>query len=111
MATWLRLVRKPPYLHWAPGTQTAQQSRPWYCPHTDIQTTLLAYVLLHDEVPFFRYQTSMLQYAAVFFVIAIIAAVFGFTGIAAGAASIAKFLFLIFIVAAVISLIVGLSKR
>jgi len=31
----------------------------------------------------------MLQYAAVFFVIALIAAVFGFTGIAVGAAEIA----------------------
>ena len=34
----------------------------------------------------------MLQYAAVFFVIALIAAVFGFTGIAVGAAEIAKVL-------------------
>ena len=32
----------------------------------------------------------MLQYAAVFFVVALIAAVFGFTGIAVGAAEIAK---------------------
>jgi uncharacterized membrane protein YtjA (UPF0391 family) len=40
----------------------------------------------------------MLHYAIVFFVIAIIAAVFGFTGIAAGAAEIAKILFYIFLV-------------
>jgi uncharacterized membrane protein YtjA (UPF0391 family) len=37
----------------------------------------------------------MLKWSAIFFVIAIIAAVFGFTGIAAGAASIAKTLFFI----------------
>ena len=39
----------------------------------------------------------MLQYAAVFFVVALIAAVFGFTGIAVGAAEIAKILFFIFV--------------
>jgi len=44
----------------------------------------------------------MLHYAVVFFIIAIIAAVFGFTGIAAGAAEIAKILFYIFLVPNVI---------
>jgi uncharacterized membrane protein YtjA (UPF0391 family) len=54
---------------------------------------------------------KMLHYAIVFFVIAIIAAVFGFTGIAAGAAEIAKVLFFIFLVLFVISLVVGLVRR
>ena len=36
----------------------------------------------------------MLHYAVVFFIIALIAALFGFGGIAAGAAGIAKILFL-----------------
>ena len=40
----------------------------------------------------------MLYYAVVFFVIALIAAVFGFGGIAAGAAGIAKILFFVFLV-------------
>ena len=40
----------------------------------------------------------MLHYAAVFFVIALIAALFGFTGIAAGAAGLAQTLFAVFIV-------------
>ncbi|HLJ74975.1 MAG TPA: DUF1328 domain-containing protein [Casimicrobiaceae bacterium] len=53
----------------------------------------------------------MLQYAAVFFVIALIAAVFGFTGIAVGAAEIAKVLFFIFLVLFVISLLVGMFRR
>jgi len=39
----------------------------------------------------------MLRWPAIFFVVAIIAALFGFTGIAAGAASIAKILFFIFL--------------
>jgi uncharacterized membrane protein YtjA (UPF0391 family) len=53
----------------------------------------------------------MLQYAAVFFVIALIAAVFGFTGIAVGAAEIAKVLFFIFLVLFVVSLLVGMFRR
>jgi uncharacterized membrane protein YtjA (UPF0391 family) len=52
----------------------------------------------------------MLYWAAVFFVIAIIAAVFGFGGIAAGAVGIAKVLFFVFLVLAVISLIFGRGR-
>ncbi|HTS23134.1 MAG TPA: DUF1328 domain-containing protein [Casimicrobiaceae bacterium] len=53
----------------------------------------------------------MLHYALVFFVIALIAALFGFGGIAAGAAEIAKVLFFIFVILFVVSLIVGLFRR
>jgi uncharacterized membrane protein YtjA (UPF0391 family) len=49
----------------------------------------------------------MLYWAAVFFVIALAAAVFGFGGIAASAAGIAKILFVVFLVLAVFSLIFG----
>ena len=49
----------------------------------------------------------MLQYAAVFFVIALIAAVFGFTGIAVGAAEIAKVLFFIFLAIFLVVLVFG----
>lgn len=41
----------------------------------------------------------MLRWAAVFFVVAIIAAIFGFGGIAVGAASMARVLFFFFLVA------------
>jgi uncharacterized membrane protein YtjA (UPF0391 family) len=54
---------------------------------------------------------DMLHYALVFFIIALIAALFGFGGIAAGAAEIAKILFFIFAVLFLISLIVGLFRR
>jgi uncharacterized membrane protein YtjA (UPF0391 family) len=53
----------------------------------------------------------MLRYAIIFFVIAIIAAVFGFGGIAAGATEIAKILFFIFVVLFIVSLVAGLIKR
>lgn len=53
----------------------------------------------------------MLHYAVVFFVIALIAAVFGFGGIAASAAGIAKLLFFVFVALAVVSFLLGLIKR
>ena len=53
----------------------------------------------------------MLHYAVVFFVIALIAAVFGFGGIAAGAVGIAKVLFFVFIVLAVASFLYGLIAK
>jgi len=53
----------------------------------------------------------MLRYALIFFIIALIAALFGFTGIAAGAASIAKILFFVFLVVAGVALIMGLLRR
>lgn len=51
----------------------------------------------------------MLRWTIIFLVVAIIAAVFGFGGVAAGATSIAKILFFIFIVLFLVSLIFGKS--
>jgi uncharacterized membrane protein YtjA (UPF0391 family) len=53
----------------------------------------------------------MLHYAVVFFVIALIAALFGFGGIAAGAVGIAQTLFFVFLVLAVVSFLFGQIKR
>jgi uncharacterized membrane protein YtjA (UPF0391 family) len=53
----------------------------------------------------------MLYWAAVFFVIALIAAVFGFGGITAGAATIAQVLFFIFLIIFVVTAILGLTRR
>ena len=50
----------------------------------------------------------MLYYALVFFVIAVIAAIFGFGDVAAGASSIAKILFFIFLVLFIVSLVYSL---
>jgi len=52
-----------------------------------------------------------LYYAAIFLVIALVAALFGFGGIASGAVGIAKILFYIFIVVALVSLVLGLIQR
>lgn len=52
----------------------------------------------------------MLKWAVTFLIIALIAAIFGFGGIAEGATDIAQVLFFIFIVLFVISLIAGRFK-
>lgn len=49
----------------------------------------------------------MLSWALSFFVLALVAAIFGFGGIAAGATEIAQILFFLFLVLFVISLITG----
>jgi uncharacterized membrane protein YtjA (UPF0391 family) len=51
---------------------------------------------------------AMLKWALIFFIIAIVAGTLGFTNIAAGAATIAKILFGIFIVIFLIFLVLGL---
>jgi uncharacterized membrane protein YtjA (UPF0391 family) len=78
----------------------------------------MAWTLLDDSGQFlpdgsdaYPTEVNMLQAAAVFFIIAIIAAVFGFGGIAAGATEIAKILFFIFLIVFVISLVMGLMRR
>ncbi|HVC56353.1 MAG TPA: DUF1328 domain-containing protein [Stellaceae bacterium] len=50
----------------------------------------------------------MLRLALFFFVVAIIAGLFGYTGIAVAAAGIAKILFFIFIAICLILLVIGL---
>jgi uncharacterized membrane protein YtjA (UPF0391 family) len=53
----------------------------------------------------------MLRAAIAFFIIAIIAAIFGYGGVAEGAADIGKILFVGFLVIAVLALVVGLVRR
>jgi uncharacterized membrane protein YtjA (UPF0391 family) len=53
----------------------------------------------------------MLHYAVVFFVIALVAALFGFGGIASSAVGIAQILFVVFAVLAVASFLFGLTRK
>jgi uncharacterized membrane protein YtjA (UPF0391 family) len=55
----------------------------------------------------FREETAMLKWALIFAVIALVAGLLGFTGIAAGAAAIAKFLFVVFLILCVVFLVLG----
>jgi uncharacterized membrane protein YtjA (UPF0391 family) len=64
----------------------------------------------HQQLARRERRKTMLHYAVVFFVIAIIAAVLGFGGIAAGAAGIAKILFVVFLIGAIITFLVGRSR-
>jgi uncharacterized membrane protein YtjA (UPF0391 family) len=54
---------------------------------------------------------TMLRWAVIFFVVALIAAAFGFLGIAAAAVGIARILFYIFLILFLISLVGGLMRR
>jgi uncharacterized membrane protein YtjA (UPF0391 family) len=58
---------------------------------------------LHYE----RKGTTMLYWSLVFLIIAMIAALFGFTGVYVAAAGIAKVLFFVFLVLLVLSLLCG----
>ncbi|SUO98431.1 DUF1328 domain-containing protein [Suttonella indologenes] len=53
----------------------------------------------------------MLNYAIGFFVVALIAAVLGFSGLAGAAAGIAKILFYGFLILAIVSFIFGKRKK
>ena len=61
--------------------------------------------------PDLKRRTHMLYYALVFLLIAIVAAVFGFGGVAIASAAIAKILFFVFIVLFLVSLITHMSRR
>jgi uncharacterized membrane protein YtjA (UPF0391 family) len=56
-----------------------------------------------------KIMSGLLKWAIVFLVIALIAALFGFGGIAAGAADIARVLFFIFLAVCVLLFILGLT--
>lgn len=56
-------------------------------------------------------ENDMLRWALIFFVVALLAALFGFGGIAGTAAGIAKVLFIAFLVIAALALIAGLVGR
>ena len=53
----------------------------------------------------------MLYYALVFFVIALLAGILGFGGIAVAFAGIAKILFLVFLIAFLVSLVMHIGRR
>jgi uncharacterized membrane protein YtjA (UPF0391 family) len=53
----------------------------------------------------------MLGWALAFFLIAIVAAVFGFGGIATASAGIAKILFFLFVVIFLVTLIMSMARR
>jgi len=56
-------------------------------------------------------EAVMLRWALVFFIVALVAAVLGFSGVALAAAGIAKILFYIFLVLFLVSLVSHLLRR
>ena len=53
----------------------------------------------------------MLRWAVIFFIIALVAAVLGFGGIAAGASEIGKILFYVFLLIFVVTLVMGMIRK
>lgn len=53
----------------------------------------------------------MLHWAVFFFVIALVAGIFGFGGIAAGATGLAKILFIVFLIGALVTFLLSLGRR
>ena len=53
----------------------------------------------------------MLRWAVIFFLVAIVAGVFGFGGIAAGASEIARILFYVFLAVFLVTLVLGALRR
>lgn len=70
-------------------------------PHKPPRDCLAVYQPTHEK------GATMLHYAVVFLVIALIAAVLGFGGIAAGAAGIAKVLFVVFLIGAIVTFLLN----
>lgn len=74
--------------------------------------TKISCIQAQSDCPALMYHLNsviMLRWSIIFFVIAIIAAIFGFGGIAEGAADIAKVLFFIFLALFVIAILFGAS--
>lgn len=76
----------------------------------DVLQNHLIHTGILNKIIFIRLKLkTMLKWSATFFVIAIVAAIFGFTGIAAGAAFVAKFLFFLFIILFLGALVLGIT--
>ena len=56
-------------------------------------------------------EIRMLNWALTFFLVALLAAIFGFTGVALAAAGVAKILFFLFLVLFLVSLIAHVSRK
>ena len=54
---------------------------------------------------------TMLNWALAFFLIAILAAILGFTGVAVAFAGMAKILFFVFLVVFLVALVMGVTRR
>ena len=65
----------------------------------------------NSQIEFGIWRSHMLRWTLIFLVVSIIAAVFGFGGVAAASAGIARILFFLFLILFVASLLAGLIRR
>ena len=71
------------------------------------ETISFGYFKIGEKFGLGSTEESMLSYSILFLVVALIAAIFGFTGIAAASAGIAKLLFVLFLALFLVSLVAG----
>ena len=64
-----------------------------------------------ESRPIKQKRYKMLHYALIFFLVAIVAAVLGFGGVAAASAGVAKILFFLFLVIFLVTLVMGVARR
>ena len=75
--------------------------------HADCRAACDAVILAARSILFL--ETTMLRWALIFAVIAVVAGLFGFTGIEAGAADIARAIFYVFVGLVVVFLVLGVT--
>ncbi len=75
----------------------------------DVRTAGFSFCVISGAGSVFTFERfTMLRWALIFFIVAIVAGLLGFGGIAGDASAIARILFFVFLVVFLVSLIVGL---
>jgi uncharacterized membrane protein YtjA (UPF0391 family) len=99
-------------LFWRDGQQFKNTQGSWWVPYGDMQP-IRAWSIFSVSVPRapFYWRDIMLRYAIIFLVIALVAGVLGFGGIAGASVGIAKILFVIFLILFVVSAIMHATRR
>jgi uncharacterized membrane protein YtjA (UPF0391 family) len=82
-----------------------------FCATRELPTQTEAHAAVATNLHQASAEVVMLYWALTFFVVALIAAIMGFTGVAIAAAGIAKILFFVFLVLFLVSLIAHMSRR
>jgi uncharacterized membrane protein YtjA (UPF0391 family) len=87
-----------------------QDRNAWYCSGLGRKPDAMG-VLNRKSSPLFKFQLQgddvMLKWALVFFIVSLVAGVFGFTGVASGAAAVAKILFYVAVALFLLFLVLG----
>jgi uncharacterized membrane protein YtjA (UPF0391 family) len=120
-ATWKSLAVHPPFISSAqpvapsiPGADKRPPARSWHSLCISLSLCIgqgPPHRIIGNPSIFYEEDLAMLYWAFMFLVVALVAALFGFGGIAAEFAIIAKVLFVVFLVLFLVSLLTGAIRR